>query len=85
MEATELNDTYSVFYKEFKDMYSKDDLWIKEFIFYKGNLSNIDVSIDWRFKAVKGKRNQADFLGTCKLVFPIQYPLLLDNGTIVKN
>jgi hypothetical protein len=52
-----------------------------------GDLSkdNIDMKTDWRFMEVKNKRSELKFLGTCKAEFPIRYPLLLDNGTVVKK
>lgn len=59
--------------------------WVTELNFYMGDLSGVDFSTDWRFKEVKNRRLQLKFLGTCQTNFPVQYPLRLDNGTIIKE
>lgn len=58
--------------------------WITEIIFYLGSENEYkNIKEDWRFCAVKGKRNEAVMLGEVDLTeknFPIEYPLLLKNG-----
>lgn len=58
--------------------------WVTSLNFYKGDLSCVDLETDWRFKEVKNKRSQSVFLGVCETSFPVQYPLLLLNGTIIE-
>lgn len=70
---------YSVFLVE------RLDQKIKEYVFYLGEIQNIDYKNDWRFKKVKGKRSQLEFLGTVKTDFPVKYPLHLLNGKILQK
>lgn len=37
--------------------------WVKENVYYHGDLSNIDLTRDWRFCEVKDKRKQLKFIG----------------------
>lgn len=48
----------------------------------------LDVKNDWRFCAVKNKRNEAVILGDVELnecEFPIKFPLKLSNGIVILN
>ena len=55
--------------------------WIVEYQFWKGDLTNVDFINDWRFCVVNKLRMQVKLLGTKDSIsFPIQYPLVLDNG-----
>lgn len=53
---------------EFQIQYSKinettkEIEWIKETIYYHGNLREIDLELDWRFKEISGKRRGAIFI-----------------------
>ena len=58
--------------------------WVTELNFYMGDLSEVDFATDWRFKKVENRRSQKKFLGICETSFPVQYPLRLDNGTIIE-
>lgn len=59
--------------------------WHNQLCFYEGDLSNVNLSTDFRFKEVSGKRNLAELLGTCTVTFPISFPLTLDNGIVVNS
>jgi len=60
--------------------------FVKELFFYHGDLSNVDILTDERFKEVKGKRKNCVFLGIKRNIeFPINYPLILDNNTIIND
>lgn len=66
-------------------MYSKATgvYWRNELGFYYGSIEEPDFENDWRFKEIKGIREQAKFLGECELSnddFPIQFPLALENA-----
>lgn len=65
----------------------KENIIKKELQFYNGNLTDVDLSTDTRFKAVKNKRNKSIILGLKDdLKFPIKYPFTCDdNGFIVKD
>jgi len=76
-----MKDLYSVF----EDTHKKGNKWISEYHFYKGDLSNVDLENDWRFKEIKDKRKQSKFLGTVNTDFPINYPLHLNNGAILEK
>lgn len=53
---------------------------LKEYLFYYGDLSNIDISTDWRFKHYEMK-----MLGTSlDLLFPIVYPFQTSLYTLDK-
>lgn len=61
--------------------------WEKERNFYYGDLSKRDINwhTDWRFKEVPDKRKQVIFLGTVTTKFPIEFPLVLDNGCVLNR
>lgn len=59
--------------------------WVTELVFYKGDLSKVDLATDWRFREVKGKRSQLKYLGMCETSFPVKYPLRLDNGDVINE
>lgn len=80
LKLIKTNNVWSVF----ESCKIKDNVWITELNFYYGDLSNINLETDLRFKEVKNKRKQAKFLGTCKTTFPIKYQLTLSNGKIIK-
>ena len=61
------------------------DEWITELVFYYGDLSKIDVTLDSRFKEVNKKRKQATILGICDITFPIIYPLYINGRMINKG
>lgn len=66
---------------------AKKELWIKELIFYVGNLSLTDFKTDDRFKEVKNMRAESKFLGLTDegFDFPVKYPLQLTNGFTIKE
>lgn len=58
--------TWSKFETTFFDtqnIVSPERKWQTEIRYYKGDLSSVDVSTDWRFKEVPGKRKESKFLG----------------------
>jgi len=59
--------------------------WIKELVFFWGDVSDIDFSNDWRFKAVEGKKKQLMFLGFYDGEFPIEFPITLLNGKTINS
>jgi len=78
---------WSVFENEYRTKVGDQYQWVKSLEFFYGDLSlaGIDFKTDWRFCEVPGKRNQVKFLGTVETDFPIKYPLILDNGTILED
>jgi len=76
---------WSIFEHEFKTKVNDKYQWVKEFIFYKGDLSEEDFENDSRFKEIKDKRKQVKFLGTLETEFPIVFPLTLNNGMILED
>lgn len=66
--------------KEIWSVFSRDILIEKELInkitLYKGDLSDINLEVDWRFSTVKGKRENVKFIGLiADPVFPLTFPL----------
>lgn len=59
--------------------------WVKSLQFWYADFSNLDFKTDWRFCEVKNKRTQAIFLGLIDddIKFPIQFPIVLNNGKII--
>lgn len=53
----------------FYDIKVKKGQWIKEKIYYRGDLSTVDFANDWRFQEVLGKRKQVIFLGLKEMEF----------------
>lgn len=51
------------------DIKAKTGHWINEIIYYAGDMSNVDLADDWRFKRVPGKRDQLIFLGIKQIDF----------------
>ena len=47
---------------KFKTSHLIKNKWIDQIICYKGDLSNIDLSIDWRFCNIQNKRKQASLI-----------------------
>jgi hypothetical protein len=70
---------WSVFENRHMITVADEQVWIKELNFYMGDLSLLDLSNDWRTKAIEGRREQLKFLGLCQCEFPIKYPLILEN------
>lgn len=65
----------------FERCYKKEEKWVTNLIFYKGDLSSADFKNDFRFKEVFQKHKQLKFLGLCNPQFPIKYPLKLNDGS----
>jgi len=60
--------------------------WKKGYAIYYDNFTNFPLENDWRFSEVKDKRKLAIFLGTVNnLIFPIKFPLKLNNGLIINE
>lgn len=80
-------DNWTVIEREYLTEKDGKMQWVTELNFYLGDLQSkeIDLKVDWRFCEVKDKRKQAIILGVCKTSFPIKYPLLLTNGTVIRN
>lgn len=79
---------YSVFETEHYKMVAENKFeWVKGLAFYVGDMSGIDESKDERLKAAKGMsiRKQSIFLGITYKNQPIQFPLTLTNGYIIKQ
>ena len=57
----------------------------KQLTFYEGNLSDVNMSKDNRFKAIDNLCKQACFLGYAKISFPVKFPVRLHNRIIVIN
>lgn len=72
---------YTVF--ECNYLHEKYRKFVKEIFFYRGNIIPSDT--DWRFKEVKDKRKRLIRLGTATCNFPIEYPLILDNGFVINK
>ncbi len=60
---------------------------ISEYIFYYGNLSNVDLPNDWRFYAIDNKREQTKFIGLADFSEKgtIEYPIKLMNGEVLEK
>jgi hypothetical protein len=59
---------------------------VVELQFWNSDISAVDFEKDWRFCEVGKKRRQSKFLGLVEnLSFPVEYPLILTNGTIISN
>lgn len=41
---------------------TKEPEWVKETIYYHGDLREIDLELDWRFKEISGKRKGVIFI-----------------------
>lgn len=79
---------YSVFQTEHYKMVSENKFeWVIGLAFYIGDMSKIDESKDERLKAAKGMsvRKQSIFLGLTYQKPPIQFPLILTNGRVIKQ
>ena len=76
---------WSVFECECITKIDKKYQWIKELRFFMGDLSKEDFKNDWRFCEVDKKRKQVKFLGLAETEFPVRFPLILDNGTIIED
>jgi hypothetical protein len=77
------NKTYSVFLNEKFVEKDKKLIWIKEHIFYHGDLSKLNDD-DWRIREVPKKRKKSIFLGIVQnLEFPVKYPIQLSNGDLI--
>jgi len=75
------NKVYSVLINEYKN---DKGIWEKQYNFFKLDLSEINFSDDWRFKAIPNKRKESVFLGNITdPKFPLEYPIYLDNGKVL--
>jgi hypothetical protein len=77
-------------YSVFEKTYFVNDKWITVLSFYYGDLSNVDLKTDWRFKEVPNKRKQNVFLGLVELTNednknPFLFPMTLKNGKVINN
>ena len=61
----------------FNTTHKTENGWTTERAYYRGDLSEVDLSSDWRFKAVEGKRKQAEFIGFYYGSFPVNNPVLI--------
>jgi hypothetical protein len=81
--------TINTVFENEKYVYNKKSAtgrWVNELVFYVGDLTDVDLKSDWRFKEVKDKRKQLKLLGTKEnLVLPIVYPLVLDDGRVIND
>lgn len=55
----------------------------KQLTFYEGNLSDVNMSKDNRFKAIDNLCKQACFLGHATISFPVEFPVRLHNRLMV--
>ena len=85
-----MQDTWTVFLAEQWIEKNNKMQWVKHLAFYWGDAiakairaGELDISTDWRFKAVDGKRKQDVLLGVTQTKFPIAYPLEIDGGDTV--
>jgi len=76
---------WSVFENEFKARVDDKYQWVKELNFYMGDMSDEDLTNDYRFREVPGKRKQLRFLGTAETEFPVKFPLTLKNGLVLED
>ncbi len=69
-----MKEIWSVFSRDMKD--EKETTLTNKITLYKGDLSGVILEDDWRFKTVKGKRENTKFLGLiADPVFPLEFPL----------
>ena len=76
---------WSVFENEFKTKVDDKYQWVKKLNFYYGDLSEENLTNDWRFKEVPERRKQVKFLGTVETEFPVKFPLILNNGLVLED
>lgn len=75
---------WSVFENRYMVYINKQKTWLTELCFYCGDMSNIDLSSDSRFKKVKDRRDELKFLGLYSDgTFPVIFPLMLDNEKVL--
>lgn len=68
--------TWSVFSAEYFSEVKKELVWKKHTFLYMDDLSNVDMTTDWRFKNVEGKRRKCEFLGLIdNPEFPLEEPI----------
>jgi hypothetical protein len=68
------------------DSKTKIGKWVKQHQFWEGDLTEVDFITDWRFREVEKRRKLVKLMGTIGDVkFPVQYPLILDDGTILNE
>ena len=68
--------TWSVFSAEYFSEVKKELMWRKKTFLYMGDLSNVDMTTDWRFSDVEGKRRKCAFLGLIdNPEFPLKEPI----------
>ena len=68
--------TWSVFSCEYFIEVKKALVWKKHTFLYMGDLSNVDMTTDWRFSNVEGKRRKCEFLGLIdNPEFPLEEPI----------
>jgi hypothetical protein len=68
--------TWSVFSCESFIEVKKALVWKKHTRLFMGDLSNVDMTTDWRFHDVQGKRRNCEFLGlTDDPEFPLELPI----------
>ncbi len=85
--TTDKKGNWSVFIQTIKEQ----GTWKSELSFYCGTdlyklYEEDKQKKDWRFKAVKKKRKELVYFGIVKsLNFPVEYPLVLECGTIIKK
>jgi hypothetical protein len=58
--------------------------WVEDYSFYKGDYEKGFDTKDWRFCEVDGKRKLPIYMGKGSLSFPIEFPVELHNGVILK-
>ena len=69
-------------YDVFQTTHFENGSWVNRLAFYTCtlDLDSINLTTDWRFCEVPGKRKRAKYLGTCKTVFPVVYPIKILSG-----
>ena len=65
-----INTTWSVF----NTLYLEKDKWVQRTRLYMGDLTKVNITSDWRFNDVEGKRKDCEFLG---LIDNPKFPLVL--------
>jgi hypothetical protein len=66
------------------DSKTKTGKWVKQYQFWNGDLTDTNFNNDSRFCEVKNRRKLVKLMGVkTNIKFPIVYPLILDNGTVL--
>jgi len=81
----------TIFQTEHFGFYGRDsnggaiNKWVKQLAFFEGDLTSVDTSVDWRFKA-NNTRTESVLLATVNsIAFPITYPIHTNEGRIIHD